>query len=128
MRSETNQATAQRAISRGMVALFKEYMGRGPTEARTYINEGLVTVLLRETLTRAERTLADKDQRDLVLELRRGFQGAFRDDAVKLVEEQTGLEVIAFMSDNSVHPDYAIEVFVVSRSPNGESANGDGAG
>lgn len=113
----------KRAIARGMVSLFKEYVGRGPTDARAFINDGLVVVLLRDTLTTAEKTLAHADDEDLVLQLRRSFQGAMRDDAIALVERETGQRVVAFMSDNSVEPDYAAEIFVLR-----ERDDRDGAG
>ena len=40
-------------ISTATVQLRREYTGRGPTKAKTLINEDLVTVLLADTLTRA---------------------------------------------------------------------------
>jgi uncharacterized protein YbcI len=113
---EKTVATAKdprRDISRAMVALFKEFVGRGPTDAKTYVNDSLVVVLLGDTLTRAEKTLAEDDREALVREVRRGFQGAMRSAAIALVERETGCKVDAFMSDHSVYPDYAVEVFVL---------------
>jgi len=96
-----------------MVALLKRYTGRGPTHARAFIDNGLVVVLLQDTMTQAERTLVDEHEKDAVKQLRRTFQGAFRDDAIGLVERTTGGKVVAFLSDHAVDPDYAIEVFVL---------------
>ena len=121
----------KRAIARGMVSLFKEYVGRGPTDARAFINDGLVVVLLRDTLTTAEKTLAQSEDEHLVLQLRRGFQGAMKDDAIALVERETGCEVKAFMSDNSLDPDYAAEIFVLGERDEGDvdaTSDGDGDG
>ena len=39
--------------------LLREYTGRGPTKARTTINHESAVVLLQETLTKAERKLAE---------------------------------------------------------------------
>jgi uncharacterized protein YbcI len=36
-----------------------------------------------------------------------------RDELVALVEEQLGRKVIAFMSQNHIDPDLAVEVFVL---------------
>jgi uncharacterized protein YbcI len=105
----------RREISRGMVQLFKEYVGRGPTDAQVFISADVVLVLLRDTLTRAEKTLAERDRAALVREVRRGFQGAMREQAIAMVQEQTGHRVIAFLSDHSVYPDYAAEIFVLGR-------------
>ncbi|MEZ5157162.1 MAG: DUF2294 domain-containing protein [Solirubrobacterales bacterium] len=113
----------RREISRGMVGLFKEFVGRGPTDAHTYINDDVVVIILRDTLTLAEKSLAEGDRAALVREVRRGFQGAMRERAIQLVQQQTGHKVKAFLSDNSVFPDYAAEVFVLDR-PLEESEDG----
>ena len=88
-------------ISTGMVQLVREYTGRGPTKARTYIEDDLVTCVLEDTLTKGERVLVEHNLQ-MVLDQRRAFQGAMSSDARKLVEESTGRSVIAFMSDNHV--------------------------
>lgn len=108
-----NTTDTGREISRGTVALLKRYLGRGPTHARTYIEDDLVVIVLQDTMTQAERTLVAEEEEDTVRDLRRTFQGAFRDDAIRLVEEMTGRKVLAFLSDHAVDPDYAIEVFVL---------------
>ena len=123
--TEAREHQKRREISRGMVNLFKEHVGRGPTDAWTHINDGIVIVLLRDTLTTAERTLADDDRADLVREVRRAFQGTMREAACALVQEQTGCKVEAFLSDNSVYPDYAVEVFVLDRPLNDDEDAGD---
>lgn len=102
-----------REISREMVALMKKYVGRGPTFARTYIQEDVVVVLLHDTMTKAEETLREEKQEDKVRELRHLFQGAFRPEAIALVERAVGKRVLAFLSDHAVDPDWAIEAFVL---------------
>jgi uncharacterized protein YbcI len=102
-----------RDISRALVALFKEAMGRGPGRARTYIEDGVVLTVLHDTMTKAERTLRDENLEDHVRSLRRIFQGTFRDEAIAVVERLTGRKVLAFLSDHAVDPDYAIEAFVL---------------
>jgi uncharacterized protein YbcI len=102
-----------REISREMVALLKRYVGRGPTYARAYIHDDLVVVLLHDTMTKAEETLKDENQEDVVRELRHLFQGAFRPEAIALVERAVGKRVVAFLSDHAVDPDWAVEAFVL---------------
>ncbi len=96
-----------------MVALYKEYVGRGPTQARAYVDDDVITVVLQDTMTKAEKTLADEDEEDLVRGVRRVFQGKFREDAVEIVENLTGRTVRAFLSDHAIDPDVAVEVFVL---------------
>src|SRR4051794_13573326 len=105
--------TLNRDISRAIVALFKEAMGRGPGRARTYIEDGVVLTVLHDTMTKAERTLKDENLEDHVRSLRRIFQGTFRDEAIAVVERLTGRKVLAFLSDHAVNPDYAIEAFIL---------------
>ena len=83
-------------------------------EARTYIEDDVVVSLLGNTLTKAEKTLAEEERPASVAELRRQFQGTLWSRACEIVADATGREVVAFMSDHSVHPDYAIEVFVLA--------------
>ena len=103
------------AISNHVVRTMSDYTGRGPTKARTYINDDLVTVLLQDTLTRGERSLVKEDLDGLVLSMRKAYQGTMREDLVNGIEEVLGRKVIAFMSDNHIDPDVAVEVFVLAR-------------
>ena len=55
--AELPQGPRSAAISNMVVRLVSAYTGRGPTNARTHISEDLVTVVLRDTLTKGERSL-----------------------------------------------------------------------
>jgi uncharacterized protein YbcI len=101
-------------ISNAVVQLMHDYTGRGPTRARTYVDDDLVTILLRDTMTTAETNLADAGQEAFVLELRQKFQETMRHDLVGVVEQHTGRTVDVFMSSNSIHPDAAAEIFVLA--------------
>jgi uncharacterized protein YbcI len=105
-------------ISRRMVQLLHEYTGRGPTKARTTIDGDHVLILMADTLTKAERTLAGNGHADNVRENRHLFQRVMRPEAVNMVEEITGRKVVAFMSDNHINPDMAAELFVLEQTEN----------
>ena len=105
------------AISNLVVRLMNEYTGRGPTKARTYWQDDLITVLLQDTLTKGERSLARDGKEDLVLTTRLAFQQTMRDDLIAGVEQLTARTVSVFMSSNHVEPDYAIEVFILDPQP-----------
>jgi uncharacterized protein YbcI len=100
-------------ISTSAVQILHEYTGRGPTQAKTVINEDLVTIVLADTLAKGERTLVDNGRSDRVLQLRHDYQVAMRDELVALVERQLDRKVIAFMSQNHIDPDFAVEVFIL---------------
>jgi uncharacterized protein YbcI len=95
------------------VRLLREYTGRGPTKAKATINSNSVMIVLGDTLTRGERQLAATGKADRVLQLRHDFQMVMRDELVEAVEEALGRKVIAFMSQNHIDPDLAVEVFIL---------------
>jgi uncharacterized protein YbcI len=101
------------AISEGAVQLMRDYTGRGPTRGRTTINHNSVMIVLGDTLTKGERKLVQSDKAERVLALRHDYQMAMRDELIELVEETTERKVIAFMSQNHIDPDLAVEVFVL---------------
>ena len=103
-----------------MVGLIKKYVGRGPTYARTYIHNDLVVAIFHDTMTTAEETLKQQGEQDQVRELRHMFQGAFRPEAIAIVERAVGRRVIAFLSDHAVEPDWAIEAFVLENGGAGD--------
>ena len=100
-------------ISTATVQLLREYTGRGPTKAQTLINDDVVTILLADTLTKGERKLVDSGRPDRVLQLRHDYQLTMRDELIGIVERQLDRKVIAFMSQNHIDPDLAVEVFVL---------------
>jgi uncharacterized protein YbcI len=110
------------ALSNAVVRIVREYTGRGPTQARASIRDNLVVVLLQETLLKAEHSLIDDAKSELVVEMRRSFQQTMREELSAAVAELTQREVIAFMSDSHLEPDYSVEVFVLAP----EESNGAG--
>jgi uncharacterized protein YbcI len=107
------------AISNHVVRLLREYTGRGPTKARTHFSDDLVTVVIEDLLTKAERKLTETGQAELVLETRKVFQETMADDLTAAVETVTGRRVVAFLSANHVDPDIAIESFVLAHQDAG---------
>jgi len=101
------------SISNGMVGLLHRYTGRGPTKARTTISQNLVVCVMAATLTHGEQTLVEEGKEKTVLRGRRAFQEAMEDDAVNLVEDLLDRDVVAFMSNNHIDPDLAVEIFIL---------------
>ena len=100
-------------ISTSTGQLLHEYTGSGPTKAKTLISDNVVTIVLANTLTMGESTLVENGKSERVLQLRHDYQLAMRDDLVAIVERQLDRKVLAFMSQNHIDPDLAVEVFVL---------------
>ena len=102
------------AVSDGLVALLKEYYGRGPEETKTYVSDDLVVCVLRGGFTRVEHTLLEGGHGDEVIRQRMIFQQVMKDRFEQVVESATGRKVIGFMSGNQQDPDMICEVFVLA--------------
>jgi uncharacterized protein YbcI len=102
------------AISDGMVALLKEFYGRGPTRAKSYYEDDLVVCVLRGGFTRVERTLLEGGRGTAVVQQRMEFQELMRERFEMVIERATGRPVIGFMSGNQQHPDMMCEVFILA--------------
>lgn len=107
----------ERDLTRSMIGLFKEYVGRGPTHGQSYVDDDLLVVVLRDSMIAAEKTLAEEGEEELVEGIRRVFQDKFRDDACRTVERLTGRKVIAFLSDHDIETDILFEAFVLAEEP-----------
>jgi uncharacterized protein YbcI len=84
-------------------------------------------VVLRDTLLKAERSLVEDGQSEPVVAMRRRFQRTMEHDFVAAVVEHTGREVEAFLSDNHIDPDIAVEVFILKPRTDGGGTPQDGA-
>src|SRR5436305_6001720 len=107
-------------ISNTVVHALSRTTGRGPTKARTTLGTNGVFVVLQDTLTRGEQTLADAGQAEAVLDLRRRWQMVMKKDVSLEIEELTGRKVIGFLSDNDIDPDLAVYVFVLEPLPHAD--------
>jgi len=62
---------------------MSDYTGRGPTRARTYLHDDLVTVLVQDTLTKGERRLVEAGRAEVVMDMRKEFQDTMQRDLVR---------------------------------------------
>src|SRR6201996_5368397 len=105
------------STSNAVVKLLLEYTGRGPTKARTTIRDNVVVVMVEQTLTKGELSLARKGRGEKVLEIRRAFQESMREESCARIAELTGGQVTAMLSANHLDPDIGVEIFVLDRAP-----------
>lgn len=97
-----------------MVALLKEFYGRGPTQTKSYYQDDLVVCVLRGGFSQVEQTLLDGGRGAAVIEQRMEFQELMRERFEAVIEDATGRKVIGFMSGNQQDPDMMCEVFILS--------------
>ena len=114
-------------ISRRFVQLHKEYYGRGPERAKTYVQDDLVVVLMRGGFSKAEETLLQEDRGDAVVKQRMAFQEVMRPRFAEVIEQELGRKVLGFMSGSHQHPDLLGEMFILDTG-DGELLAGAQAG
>jgi uncharacterized protein YbcI len=101
------------SISNAIVQIFSDAYGRGPTKAKTFMNDNYVFTVLEDILTTVEETLVEAGREDLVRDVRISFQSATADRFTGAVEELTGRKVIAYQSQLTFHPSIGFEMFVL---------------
>src|SRR3954466_2802831 len=101
-------------ISNEIVRLQAEDNGKGPTRAKTYIAEDLVVVVLEESFTRAEKTLAERGEKDAIEHIRRRFQQQMAGAFPSVGEQATRRKVRVFLSETDVEHDVSVETFLLA--------------
>jgi uncharacterized protein YbcI len=99
-------------ISNAMVGLFKKQFGRGPTKAATYYaSPDCIVAVLENSLTPAERRMAELGEHQRLRDIRLFFQHASEDEFRAVIEEINGRKVRGFTSATDTRSDISTEVF-----------------
>lgn len=116
------------AISREIVVLLKDLVGRGPTKSKSYIHDDCVLLLLREGHTRGEETMFEAGGSRTVAQGRVDISETIRGPLIEVIERHAGRKVVGFMSSSQQNPDLLSFVFVLDTSTLLEVIDGDGEG
>jgi uncharacterized protein YbcI len=104
------------AISEALVSLHREYYGKGPNKAKTFLMNDTVLCLLHGGFTVVEKTLIDSGRAEAVHDIRHTFQAAMQERFTSVVEDATGRKVVAYMSQVHHEPDISAELFVLEKA------------
>ena len=102
------------AVANEIVRLKAQYYGKGPTEAKAFMNDETLMVTLKGGLTTVERTLLEAGDQDLVRQVRLRFQQVMEQNFIDAVQRMTDRRVLTYMSQIVFDPDYCFEFFVLS--------------
>ncbi|MEA2361145.1 MAG: hypothetical protein QOD71_290 [Thermoleophilaceae bacterium] len=99
-------------LSNAMVRVYKEQFGRGPTKAHSvFATSDLLVCTLENSLTPAERRMAQLGEHQRIRDIRTFFQHASEPEFIQTVEQITGRRVRAFVSGTDTQHDVSSEVF-----------------
>jgi uncharacterized protein YbcI len=102
-------------LSDEMVRAKKQFFGRGPEQAKSYMLDDMLIVVMRGGLTTAEQTMLRFGRQNMVRQFRQLFENEMTDVLTALVEETTGQKVINYQSQVMFDPDIIVEMFVFAQ-------------
>lgn len=100
------------AITAAISQFERDYLGRGPKEARTFIMQDLVLVRLKGILSIGEQQVAIQPGGiELIKQMRSRLVESFNKELAQLVEQHTVLKVISMHTDISTRTGERIFIF-----------------
>ena len=108
-------------ITQAIIRFKKEYMGRGPLSARTYLLDDMALVRLKGVLTPAEQKLVQVEEksrgRDLIKQVRLELIEHGRLLLESVVQEILGVKVVSLHTDISTTTGESILLFTLDEEP-----------
>ena len=103
-------------FSEAVIKFEREYIGRGPVEARTFILKDMIVVRLKGVFTPAEEQLAKtREGAELIKRLRTQLLETSKDKLEQIVSSITGAGVLSLHTDISTRRGERIIIFVLDR-------------
>src|ERR1700755_1283959 len=101
------------ALANAMVAMKKQFYGRGPEAAKAWILDDYVFVAMEGGLTRNEETLLGDGKDDLGRAYRLAFQDTMSVATMGAVAELTGREVLTYHSQIVFDPPRTLAIILL---------------
>ena len=119
--NELTQREAEKQISQAIIRFEKDFMGRGPLNARTYIVDDMVLVRLKNVLTPAELKLAQSQLRErgryLIKEMRQQLIEQGRPLLDIVIKDILKIGVVSLHTDISAKTGERVIVFSLESTP-----------
>lgn len=116
METQKSIGELEAAITKEIIQFEKEYLGRGPVEARTYLLHDMVLIRLKGVLTPSElKLLETREGRALVKDARRQLFDTSRPAMERLAAEILGAKLVDLFSDVSLDTGERIIVLTLDR-------------
>jgi uncharacterized protein YbcI len=110
-------------ISNEMVRAQKTYFGRGPEQAKSYILDDFLLIVMRGGFLPVERTMLEGGKEDIVRQYRQEFENEMTATLIGKMQELTGRKILTYQSQILFDPDIVIEIFFFDQSASSEQIN-----
>ena len=98
-------------ISNEMVRAQKRYFGRGPTQAKSYLLDDFLLVVMRGGMTTAESTMLEFGREGLVRGFRQEFENALAERLIDRLQELTGRTIVSHQAQILFNPNVVVDLF-----------------
>jgi uncharacterized protein YbcI len=116
MAESKTQGQIEAAVTAALTQFERDFLGRGPREARTFIVQDLVLVRLKGVLSAAEQQLSrEPDGVELIKKVRSRLVEGAADQIARLVEAEVGIGVVSMHTDISTRTGERFFVFELER-------------
>lgn len=102
-------------LSNEMVRIQKKFWGRGAVEAKSYLFDDFLLIVMRGGLTVAEESMLANGHEDQVRQFRQVWQNDMTGLLTGMVEDLTGRRVVNYQSQVMFDPDVVVEMFMFGR-------------
>jgi len=126
--SQQQGAALLSRISSELVKTMKDYYGKGPISAKSYMVDDLLFVVMRGGLNASEKYLLEQDEVDAVRQYRQTFENRMKKTLSEKIGELTGRKVVNFNSQILFDPDMLVEIFVFDDRGTGEGVEATAVG
>ena len=109
--NSANPSNLLAQISNEMVRAQKTFFGRGPTQAKSYMLDDFLLIVMRGGFLPVERTMLDAGKEDIVRQYRQDFENEMTGRLTAKMEELTGRKILTYQSQTLFDPDIVIEIF-----------------
>lgn len=114
-------------ISNEIVRLQKQYFGGAPRQAKSYLLDDFLLVVMRGGGNAAESTMLEFDRSDLVGDFRREFENELAAHLVAIVQALTRRTIVSYQAQILLDPHIVVQIFFFSPEEAGRAPEGGGA-
>ena len=109
-------------LSSAIVQAQKEYWGKGPTRAKSYLLDDFLLIVMRGGFLPVERTMLEAGKEDIVRQYRQDFENEMSSRLIAKMEELTGRSIVTYQSQILFDPNIVIEIFFFDQPATEEQA------
>jgi uncharacterized protein YbcI len=115
--SELSRAQLERKIAQSIQNFYRERIGQRPSKAVCQFFDDTLTIVLRDTVAPAERTLLEAGREEHTSEFRVELHQAIKPELKALLEEIVGTSIITVLIDSDLETGFSNITAILKDAP-----------